>query len=535
MALALGLCTSLACEDQNLGVPPPDDQLVFPSGLLMDPRPRPAGETIRWLFVANANSALSYSAGTVVAVDLDAFWAEWFDEETGQTDPYCHHDHDAADPAKQHEGRCVQPAGAALDADHPCRHMATNARIIECDESNFVKASVHVGHFGTVLGHSLDGSKLRLWLPVRGDPSITYIDVRGGVDEIPRFFCEQGDDDKDPDKCGDLHRLTHLRNDDDLVPLGREPFNILISPDPDINLGYVTHAGGGRATLIDLEWIGPDGRKRPAIVDQIMLFDLTGIIPGGYGLAQHPCPEENAPLATRGCTRPLVYGSFRYGLALRSVTAARLDPTAEPLPTGTDVDTGTDPAAGNDPQCADEDEIGEPGKVACDPQFEDFWWFGIAGLDPSPGSSLPVLGDVAFGDPRGDRLYVVQTNPGALIAVDTSLDDDGVPHDRQAGAPVEVCSEPTNMELFDDGLDRYALISCFRSAYVFVVDLDRMAVVQQIIAGTGPHDLVVDYERGAVYAANTLEATISVIDISRDRATRFTELARIGLQDPFSR
>jgi hypothetical protein len=415
----------------------------------------------------------------------------------------------------------VQPAGVALDADHPCRHMATNSRIIECEEGSFVRASVHVGHFGTVLGHSLEepNDQLRLWLPVRGDPSITYIDVGGGVDSAPTFSCDQGEDEHDPDRCGDWHRLTHVRNDEDLDALAREPFNILISPDPDIRLGYVTHSSGGRATLIALDGIRGGG-GRPAIVDQLVLFDLTGIIPGGYGLAQHPCPEDNAPLATRDCTRPLVYGSFRYGLALRSVTASSLD---------------LGPKSDGKPYCADAHEIGEPGAVACDPQFGDFWWFGIAGLEPTPGSSQPILGDIAFSDATGDRLYVVQTNPGALVAIDTALDDAGIPFDRQAGAPVEVCAEPTNMELFDDGIDRYALISCFRSAYVFVVDLDRMAVVQQIIAGTGPHDLVVDYERGAVYAANTLEATISVIDLSRSRATRFTELARIGLQDPFSR
>ena len=38
---------------------------------------------------------------------------------------------------------------------------------------------------------------------------------------------------------------------------------------------------------------------------------------------------------------------------------------------------------------------------------------------------------------------------------------------------------------------------------------------------------------GVAYVINNLESSISVIDLSRRRSTRFQELARLGLQDPF--
>jgi DNA-binding beta-propeller fold protein YncE len=70
---------------------------------------------------------------------------------------------------------------------------------------------------------------------------------------------------------------------------------------------------------------------------------------------------------------------------------------------------------------------------------------------------------------------------------------------------------------------------------VFVVDLDAWLVVDTIITGTGPHDLVVDPVREMLYAANALEASVSVIDLGQDRPTRFKEVARIGLREPFRR
>ena len=90
------------------------------------------------------------------------------------------------------------------------------------------------------------------------------------------------------------------------------------------------------------------------------------------------------------------------------------------------------------------------------------------------------------------------------------------------------------MKLWRDAGQRFAFVSCFRAAYVFVVDLDSFRVVRQIRMGTGPYELEVDDARDVLYVSNTLERSISVIDLSRTRPTRFQEVARIGLQDPFS-
>ena len=61
------------------------------------------------------------------------------------------------------------------------------------------------------------------------------------------------------------------------------------------------------------------------------------------------------------------------------------------------------------------------------------------------------------------------------------------------------------------------------------------SVIANVLAGTAPHELVHDPARGFLYVANSLDQTISVIDVARDRPTRFTEVARIGLEEPYSR
>ena len=504
----------VSCESPNVGVDPPEDQIFFPSGMIMDPRiaqpdpttgaskagvpAAPAVGAARWLFLTNANRDVAYNTGSVVAIDLEAFWDAWYDPATGRAYPYC-------DPEDRKPRRCVQPAGARLDADYPCRHVAVEPQVIECDESNFVDATVRIGNFTTDLAVSseVDGdgdSYWRLWTPVRGDPSVTYIDlhISGDGDSVD-FDCGQGQDSgqRDPLMCARDHRLTHVFGDKDEDPLAREPFSLLV--DDENRFAYVAHAAGNAFTIIDLG----DASHPPEIVEQVPLFAApSGQFSGGFGLAKRPCfaagqgpmgsadAEPNVPSITKGCTRPLIYAGYRFSAGL--VTFAVTDQA--------DVRSAS--------------------------------VTGVGGLSTA-GFTGPVLGQMSFADPRGDELYVVQTTPGALLQMDTSLGPDGEPANIPAAPPIELCLQPTVFTVHDDGIERLAFVSCFRSAAIFVVDLDSFEVVGSVLGGTGPHDLLVDPERQVLYSANTLEATLSVIDLSRTRGTRFSEIARIGIQEAF--
>src|SRR5690606_17551988 len=146
-AIAPGLLVAAAvvsgCEDPNIGVPPPVDQMVFPTGLLLDPR-TPEGEAARYLMVANGNNDLRFNAGSVLVIDLEAFFAAWADEDL-HAYPYC-------EPG----GRCILDPGFDVDDEHPCRRLALLPQVVECDEGPFVvkEAGVRIGDLSTVMAAS---------------------------------------------------------------------------------------------------------------------------------------------------------------------------------------------------------------------------------------------------------------------------------------------------------------------------------------------------------------------------------------------
>jgi hypothetical protein len=416
----------------------------------------------------------------------------------------------------------------------------------------------HVGDFATTLAYSLEDHGVRLWLPVRGDPSITYVDVdhQDADGDGDMLECDQGDDPLDANRCGAKHRLDELRNDPE-EPIDREPFNVTVwERDPlaaeqagrSERLAFVAHSAGRELTLIDLE--GVRGSSAPEIVDLAQVYQTPGGSTGGYGLAVRPCfgagqgplgtldPEPNVPSLTQGCTRPLVYTSFRYSSQLASFTASGLE-----LP---EASSGRDGCEVNGvyagPYCAAPDDLDQPCAVECEPQVRSTRRIQPALIDPfNPSAgSVPVLGAMAFADPRGDQLLVLQTNPGALLSLDTSLGDGDEPLDIPSAPPLEICAEPSSMKIYVERAangvpaQRYAIISCFRAALVYVVDLEALRVVDAVVVGTGPHDIAIDEAREVAYVINNLESSISVVDLSRRRATRFQELARLGLQDPFT-
>ena len=548
----IGITAGAGCGGRNPGREPPPRTLFFPSGMLLDPRQEP-GLPAKYLFVANGNNDLTYNTGTVVAIDLDRFFDAWSrrDEEdededgivhTFEVEPYCT------------GTACVRDVGSPVDDDAPCRRLALLPQVIECKEEPFITVAQRVGDFATLLTHSCeesDGTRCtqpRLWLPQRGDPSILYVNLTGDPSEPPALECGDGnalefdpDDEDDREKalddweaapgCTPRHRLTHRRNDTSLAPLPREPFNMVVSQSSRI--AYVAHSDGVGLTLVDLDGID-DGSgvtsNRPAIIDIATVFlDPSGST-GGFGIAERPCDSFDAPPSiTLRCKRPLVYAGFRYSRLLASFTVQGVPPPPPDRP------RPNDPPDTTESQCAGPDDIGVPGKIDCDEKVRSQRLIFPGGLDPSSTGFRPILGDIAFADPAGDELLVLQTGPGALLKLDTHVGPDGEPLDSPSAPPLELCDEPSRMHLYQDGGQRYALVTCYRAALIYIVDLQSFRVLDSIVLGTGPFELEVDEPRKLLYVANNLEGSVTVIDLSRSRPTRFREIARIGLQEPFSR
>jgi len=525
-------CALLGCGDAGQGITPPDDQIFFPSGLALDPRGAAEGAAPRWLFVANANSDLVYNAGTVAAIDLDAFFGAWADvsEEAGTGRIYF-------EPKAR-----VGAVGAATSLAAPCRRIAGLPQAVECTEEPFMQAeaTARIGSFSTVLrpwDHRTVAAKeadpsgyaLRLFFPVRGDPSVSFVDVEGGLGGEPLSIrCEAAED--RPELCALDDRTRFLRGDRDIRRIAREPNSIFVAD----RLAFVTHNDVPEVTLLGLYGLydeytkqssfDPFAPARPIVLDIQRLFGSQSFI-GGYGIAQRPCDPsdsdgdgqaDNAAAATYAdgvaCARPLLYAANRREGSIIRFTVGRITPAgAEKCVTVADLD--------------------QPGAILCEDRLLPIDSLFIAGFDPGNTGTVN-LGELAFSR-SGDALYVVQSNPGALVRVDTSLDDRGETRDITTGI-VELCSRPTAMVPFQDGASELAAVSCYSSGAIFIVDLVTMQVVEQVFAGAGAHEMVHDPRRGLLYVANTLDATISVIDVATHRRTRFTHIARIGLQEPYS-
>ena len=512
--LALGL---LSCSEFSPGVDPPADKFAFPAGLLLDPRisSEPTGpcmvddecgsgqrcasgscrSTARWMLVTNANSDLRYNAGSLIPVDLDRFWTAI---EEGP----------------------ILPADSKLSANEPCRKLANLPQAIECEESYFAlpAATTYFGNFpGPIEPWDRDTSdaEVKLFIPVRGDPSVTWLEMSGGLGGNDDLQLECGQD-SGVSRCDERHRLRFLRNDPDAKRIAREPFRVHVSAQADQPYAYVSHQGDDDMTLISLEGLEVGGDGLPVVADQRSLF-ATSTFQGAFGLAQRPCDPDTAPESSLGCTRPRIYGSLRWAALLDVVTVVKHEPIGDQF-------------------CVGPEDVDKTGGLICDPQIEFVRKISAGGLSTAAvgvSAGRPILADIRF-SAGGDELYVVQSNPGGLLRIDTSIDpQDGEPRDL-AVAQVEVCAQPTSMVIYDDGDSRFGLVTCYRTAEVFIVELATLTVVGLARAGTGPDAMAVDLAREVVYVANSLDATISVIDMSPTRETRFTELARLGLQEPYT-
>jgi len=336
-----GGCTAALDE-----VRPPDNQFFFPTGVEISP-----DESV--LFVTNANSELRYDSGTVSVMDIPAVRSlvdDWL--ATGVV------------PSTPDPDNTKNPA---------CERDVNASHTLICNENQalIADATVRTGNFATELGvQTLADGNLRLFIAMRGDPSVTWIDYDrtarqlecGGSGAIP--------------VCDDTHRITQMREDLELPTLVDEPFGIYV--DSDNEYAMVTHLSSGAVSLIDT----PADGTAPLLVDSLGgLFSAgNNSTPGAVGIAGR---------------RPGADGNLLY---VTSRTESRIQTVYVNRPTG------------DFPQIVPSD------------------FFFLRNVVPSDDSRGIVFSS------DGDRAYIVNRDPPMLLVVDTSLDEFGRPRNELDGA-----------------------------------------------------------------------------------------------------
>ncbi|WP_437640140.1 hypothetical protein [Sorangium sp. So ce854] len=280
------------CFVDSEGLPPPLDGFYFPSGIAASPGGRV-------LYVANSDFDLQFNGGTVQALDLQRLRRRALGLQA------------SLNPGEAAAGATVSaaceaaglgPNAAPLLYPGPCGPLDLSA--LDGDEE-IVRSSAVIGAFASNLvlvhrpppepGAASDGPVARLFVPVRGDPSVTFFDVADDRTDAPAAQRCDGDACFQLDcgaaaaggRCARDHRIGEDPGQELIrrkLPL--EPFGIAAGPDGTSVI--VSHQTENIASAIMNPWVpaeeGAGTKPQLAAV-------LTGLAAGPTELAAVPPPR----------------------------------------------------------------------------------------------------------------------------------------------------------------------------------------------------------------------------------------------------
>ncbi|MBM4376586.1 MAG: hypothetical protein FJ095_16000 [Deltaproteobacteria bacterium] len=499
-----------SCVLGSDGLPPVPSLIYYPTGLAVS-----AGRTA--LYVANSDFDLKYTGGSVQLFDARALRSAILPIARGLGE------HRAAVEV------CAEGGLARNDAPYlnpgPCEAFPVGS---------FLVNSVFIGAFASrlLLTHNPNGEGARLFSPVRGDPSLTYIDVEDDrvPAEAPTFAldCNVGAD----GFCGNEHRV------------GRNPERTLrgiqLPPDPvgtassvDGTTLVTAHQTQGAASLVANPWSATP----------FLAYYASNYASGPTDLAAIPRPAmvDLADAAARDLGREFTY---RDGFVLTYRGASQLD-LVEHFP-----DSGSIPPrpflvrAGQIPLNVSSSNVDSRGIVivstarrACEQACGD------AGLE--------CLARCAEEIPLG--IYVANRNPASLLVgrVYTNL----VREAATAASPERITAAfhtiamhgalpldfgPAHVKVGQvvgqDGslVDRVFALA-FDSRSVFIVDPRTDTMEAVVRTGRGPQELAIDSGRDAGsayslgYVAHFTDSYLGVIDLDLRRPATYGQfVASVG-------
>jgi hypothetical protein len=479
----------------------------LPAGLMSFPIAIELGTDVdadgnaRFLYVTSSNFGLQYNSGNVQSYDLDALvggifngcvsqWvrpdctsgdcscdplteflcvpipagirdiclADGFEGDT--SDPSCN-----CDPEPDDETCSAIPPDrcTVVPSDVTFRDPDTAAlKVVPVD--GLIRGEVYIGSFSDGLGLSTSGR--RIYVPVRSDSNITYIDVN----EQGQLACGG--------PFGELHTCMPPYRDgasvnanptvditfpndpvdvfvgdlsDDFAPAGREN-------DPEFNGDYilVAHREGKASLLLDqvptVPGTGTDKRPRlAATLDELAAEQVTINYQPGAKVAWIPSALEQVIV--------------RLGVGIDG------DPTQSYL-----FDAG--------------------------PQF-------VTGLDFGTSQR-----DIKF-DPRPGRnlAYIVSRSPESIIVARTDVSGMNLNMVSQ----ISTCRDPSRIEVAEVPARGesvlLAFVSCFLSRRVQVIDTDRFQGVTTLTNISGAFEFTIDRSRLLLYTADFSTSVLRVADL----------------------
>jgi hypothetical protein len=511
------------------GTSPCREQFYYPTGIAIDPD----GDVA---YVTNGNADLRYSGGTVASIDLRYFECALQVVAHGypadlSTLPECAGYEARVGDAVLGVHRFVDPTvnDTVAVANHwppgsGCRPALLDPSITECDEQPFIADAVRVGNFAgsirvqklgaraacnSAAGRSAapaDTGMRRLFVPVRGDPSVTFVDVRKappGTAAAAQPLCDGA-----TPQTGTRAGLACLDCPDVLgdplhVPNGCDPQRITVRdfatptanpgaqcsldsttcanlpPDPfGISLDegctpeganyshlLVAHLSGGEMTLIDadptkqpISMTGTPSDPSHVVVRDIRggffpldaagrggAFSVTPRVPGdptGYWYATSRLNPTVAMFRVADVDLLLPIGSFAVSLG------------NGPYATGADVrDLVFDSCTAANPACTAPRADGTPGAAAPGSAASpDNCCLGVNQPCSGDGDccSLACANGHCTAGAQGCRAFAVEEQPPSLFTIDTRVEPErfpaGVPRNQVVDV-VNICQGVSHLRM----------------------------------------------------------------------------------------
>ncbi len=512
-----------ACTLSQNGVLPPSDTFFYPTSGVMSPTD-PAGQ---WLYVANSNADLRFNDGTLVMVDVSKSYA----------------DRHSTDALKQW-GACPQADYVnPLSRNVPpgCCWDLLDSNILNCDERLYVQsdATVLIGSFAALmvwqsscddpclaydattptmpLACLADPNAGRLLIGVRGDTSLTYVDVApAGVQHNtasrPAFHCTAGDmmtpamaacDQKVVDTSSSLA----IESGDPQAPattLPDEPYALTL--DKARGYLYVGHLAGSTSVQD---------------TGGVSLFDVSGT---GFIAADEfpPAPRFIAPFGSPfppsssglfGVTAFTLHEPLGFAPDPSDPNSKQLFVSSRYVPLVTAMaPIGPSICAGDQ-----NDDVLVPSGNTLNSNLVGSEMRGVEFIEPVPGSDPDYAA----------RAYALQRVPPDLVGFDIANTISGSTNATPTDV-IETCSSPTFLYQHDSGDGPRLFVNCFDTGEVYVFDPSGPTLLTTFAVGRGPAGMVFDPTRPLAYVLDFSQNDVSVVDLAPGSPTQYHLIQRLG-------
>ncbi len=484
------------CFGPGEGVEVPQDQIYFPVGLALD-------KDAKHLFVVSSDFDLQYNGGAVQSYDLDKL----HDKQLPQ---FCAADAECGAGACE-AGLCACPHGERGESDrllYPGRCNPIDPKQLQVD-------TVKIGAFATdailrarpmVLDRATqmmhlaggdDAAPERLFVPVRGDSTLHWIDLTDGKLECGQQGASNG-------ACDSRHRAgEHATVTPRGIKLNPEPFAIDASENGE-NI-VVTNQTTGTASLFVNDWT----------TDPLLKFAL------------HSDSIPSRPVGVAAVPQPLAAGeeadpSDAFMMTFRDSAQVRLIRFAPDKPTPDDTNQDRPYLVDGNGVGIDANSVGSDSRgIAIDASARALATSRCAATDTvciDAAKLVPL--DVYVANRAPSSLLIGRTRPPQEYPYFFQTVPLTTGPSRVVVGHVTTPSGETETRVF---------VGCFDSRRVFVYDPKRSRIETEILTGRGPHAMVVDTRRQLLYVGHFTDSYVGVysLDLAHP-ATYGTMLGTLG-------